>query len=254
VTRWRITVEYDGTRFVGWQCQDNGLSIQDAIETAIFRFSGERPRVFGAGRTDAGVHAIGQVAHFDLAKEVAADTVAEALNAHLRPHRIAVHQAMATAPDFDARFSATERAYRYRIINRRAPLALDRDQAWLVRVPLDDEAMVQAAARLVGQHDFSTFRASRCQANSPVRTLDRLDVSRNGDEIRIEARARSFLHHQVRNLIGTLKFVGEGKWTAEDVSRALAAKDRSAGGPTAPAHGLTLLAVHYDNEDIGSAT
>ncbi len=243
--RWRITVEYDGAGFVGWQRQANGPSIQEAIETAIFRFSGESPRVFGAGRTDAGVHASGQVAHFDLAKETEADTVADALNAHLRPHPIAVRQAAPAAPDFDARLSAIGRSYRYRIVNRRAPLALERGRAWLVRVPLDHAAMSQAAERLVGKHDFSTFRARLCQARSPVRTLDRLDVHREGEEIFIEAEARSFLHHQVRNMVGTLKLVGEGKWSPDDVALALAARDRASGGPTAPADGLCLTAVRY---------
>ena len=245
MTRWRIAVEYDGTGFVGWQRQDNGPSIQQALETAIFRFSGETPRVFGAGRTDAGVHALGQVAHFDLAKPTRADTVADALNAHLRPQPIAVLDAEAAAPGFDARLSARERAYRYRILNRRAPLTTERDRAWLVQTPLDATAMREAAARLIGKHDFSTFRASLCQARSPVKTLDVLEVARDGDEIRIDARARSFLHHQVRNLVGTLRLAGEGKWTADDVSVALEARDRGRGGPTAPARGLYLTEVLY---------
>ena len=245
MTRWRITVEYDGTGFVGWQRQDNGPSIQEALETAIARFSGEAPRVFGAGRTDAGVHASGQVAHFDLEKTARADTVADALNAHLRPDPIAVLDAMAVEPGFDARLSARERAYRYRIVNRRAPLTTDRSHAWPVRTPLDATAMSEAAARLVGKHDFSTFRASLCQARSPVKTLDVLDVGRDGEEIRIEARARSFLHRQVRNIVGTLKLVGEGKWNADHVTAALEARDRGKGGPTAPACGLYLTEVLY---------
>ena len=245
MTRWRIAVEYDGTGFVGWQRQDNGPSIQQALETAIFRFSGETPRVFGAGRTDAGVHALGQVAHFDLAKPTCADTVADALNAHLRPQPIAVLDAEAVAPGFDARLSARERAYRYRILNRRAPLTTERDRAWLVQTPLDATAMREAAARLIGKHDFSTFRASLCQARSPVKTLDVLEVARDGNEIRIDARARSFLHHQVRNIVGTLRLAGEGKWTADDVSAALEVRDRRRGGPTAPARGLYLTEVLY---------
>ena len=245
MTRWRITVEYDGTGFVGWQRQDNGPSIQETLETAITRFSGEAPRVFGAGRTDAGVHASGQVAHFDLEKTARADTVADALNAHLRPDPIAVLDATAVEPGFDARLSARERAYRYRIVNRRAPLTTDRSRAWPVRTPLDAAAMSEAAARLVGKHDFSTFRASLCQARSPVKTLDVLDVGRDGEEIRIEARARSFLHHQVRNIVGTLKLVGEGKWNADHVTAALEARDRGKGGPTAPACGLYLTEVLY---------
>ena len=245
MTRWRVTVEYDGTGFVGWQRQNNGPSIQEALETAIQRFSGETPRVFGAGRTDAGVHAFAQVAHFDLARDTRADTVADALNAHLRPDPIAVLDATAVEPGFDARLSARERAYRYRIFNRRAPLTTERDRAWLVQTPLDAEAMNEAAARLVGKHDFSTFRASLCQARSPVKTLDILEVARDGNEIEIEARARSFLHHQVRNMVGTLKLVGEGKWSAEDVTAALEARDRGKGGPTAPACGLYLTEVLY---------
>ena len=245
MNRWRITVEYDGTGFVGWQRQDNGQSVQAAIETAIFRFTGESPRVFGAGRTDAGVHARGQVAHFDLERETTAHTVAEALNAYLRPDPIAITEAAPAAEDFDARRSATGRAYCYRIINRRAPLTVERDHAWLVRAALDMEAMERAAARLVGRHDFTSFRASRCQALSPVRTLDVLKVTRDGDEIRIDAQAQSFLHHQVRNMVGTIKLVGEGRWSPDDVSRALEACDRARGGPTAPAQGLCLMAVRY---------
>ena len=245
MTRWRITVEYDGTGFVGWQRQDNGPSIQEALETAIARFSGETPRVFGAGRTDAGVHASGQVAHFDLERTTRADTVADALNAHLRPDPIAVLDANAVEESFDARLSARERAYRYCIVNRRAPLTTGRDRAWLVQTPLDAGAMHEAAQRLVGQHDFSTFRASLCQARSPVKTLDMVDVARDGDEILVETRARSFLHHQVRNIVGTLKLVGEGKWSADDVTAALEARDRGKGGPTAPACGLYLTEVLY---------
>ena len=245
MTRWRITVEYDGAGFVGWQRQDNGPSIQAALEAAIAGFSGETPRVFGAGRTDAGVHALGQVAHFDLARPTPAETVADALNAHLRPAPIAVLEAAEAGPGFDARLSARERAYRYRIVNRRAPLTTARGRAWLVQTRLDAAAMRAGADRLVGRHDFSTFRASLCQARSPVKTLDALDVARDGEEIRIDARARSFLHHQVRNIVGTLKLVGEGKWSADDVAAALAARDRRRGGPTAPAHGLYLTEVLY---------
>ncbi len=248
--RWRITVEYDGTGFVGWQRQDNGPSIQEAIETAIFGFSGESPRVFGAGRTDAGVHATGQVAHFDLARQATADTVAAALNAHLRPRPIAVRETAPAPAGFDARLSAIGRRYRYRIVNRRAPLTLERDRAWLVPVRLDHAEMGRAAQCLIGRHDFSTFRASLCQADSPVRTLDRLEVRRTGEEILVEAEARSFLHRQVRNMVGTLKLVGEGKWNPDDVGRALDARDRAAGGPTAPAHGLYLMEVRYRPQDV----
>ena len=244
-TRYRLTLEYDGSDFVGWQRQDNGRSIQQSIEEAIERFSGESVRVFGAGRTDAGVHALGQVAHFDLAKTTDAETVANALNAHLRPDPIAVLAAEAVDQDFDARISARMRAYEYLIVNRRAPLTVRHSRAWHVARPLDAAAMYEAAQTLVGNHDFSTFRANHCQAKSPVKTLDTLDVERMDDEIRVFARARSFLHHQVRNMVGTLELVGAGKWTADDVSVALAACDRRHGGPTAPADGLYLVAVGY---------
>lgn len=243
--RYRLILEYDGTGFVGWQRQDNGLAVQQVVEEAIERFSGERVPLFAAGRTDAGVHALGQVAHFDLVRDVGAATVRDAINFHLRPAAVAVRVAERAADDFHARFSATGRAYCYRVINRRAPLVLDHDRAWWVPVPLDAAAMHVAAQELIGQHDFSSFRAAPCQAKSPVKTLNALDVARDGDEIRIIARARSFLHHQVRNMVGTLKLVGEGKWTADDVRRALAARDRAAGGPTAPACGLYLTDVLY---------
>jgi tRNA pseudouridine38-40 synthase len=249
VTRYRLLVEYDGSGFVGWQRQDNGPSVQAAIEAAILKFSGETVAVFGAGRTDAGVHARGQVAHFDLVKETTPRTVADALNAHLRPAPIAILAAEVAAPDFDARLSARRREYLYRIVNRRAPLALDAARAWYVPVALDAAAMHAAAQVLVGRHDFTTFRAALCQARSPVKTLDALDVSRDGEEIRVAARARSFLHHQVRNMVGTLRLVGEGKWTAADVAAALGARDRRSGGPTAPPEGLCLMAVRYDEPD-----
>ena len=248
MTRWRITVEYDGTPFVGFQRQKNGPSVQAALEDAIAKFSGERVTVHCAGRTDAGVHARGQVCHFDLERARAADTVRDAINAHLRPQPVAVLDAVEAASDFHARFSARGRAYLYRIVNRRAPLAIEAGRAWLVQASLDAEAMHAAAQRLVGKHDFATFRAAECQALSPVKTLDALDVTRAGDEIRVEARARSFLHHQVRNMVGTLKLVGEGKWTADDVTAALEARDRAKGGPTSPAHGLYLMAVRYGDE------
>ena len=243
--RYRITVEYDGTDFVGFQRQTNGPSVQQALEEAIEKFCGERVTVHCAGRTDAGVHALGQVCHFDLARERPEGKVRDAMNAHLRPLPVAVLSAARAPERFHARLSAKGRAYRYRIVNRRAPLALDAGRAWLVQAPLDAAAMQEAAQRLVGRHDFSTFRASECQAKTPVKTLDALEVSRAGEEIAVAARARSFLHHQVRNMVGTLKLVGEGKWTADDVIAALAARDRSAGGPTAPAHGLYLVEVMY---------
>ncbi len=245
-TRYKLILEYDGSDFVGWQRQDNGMSIQEAVETAIERFSGERVRVFGAGRTDAGVHALGQVAHFDLAKDTNAETVANALNAHLRPDPISVLAAEVADENFDARLSARMRAYEYLIVNRRAPLTVERGRAWQVPRALDATAMHKAAQCLLGNHDFSTFRASLCQAKSPIKTLDALDVERSGERIRVSARARSFLHHQVRNMVGTLEFVGAGKWTANDVAAALAACDRTHGGPTAPADGLYLVEVGYE--------
>jgi tRNA pseudouridine38-40 synthase len=243
--RYKLTIEYDGTPFVGWQRQDNGPSVQAALEAAIQKFTGENVTTVAAGRTDAGVHALGQVVHADLAKDWPAGTVRDALNFHLQPHPIAVLEAEAVPDDFHARLSAVERRYLYRILNRRALPAVDRDRVWHVPHPLDDVAMHEAAQVLVGHHDFTTFRASICQARSPVKTLDQLDVRRDGDEIRIVARARSFLHHQVRNMAGTLKLVGDGKWTRQDVAEALAARDRARGGPTAPASGLYLTGVRY---------
>ncbi len=245
MTRYKLTIEYDGGPFVGWQRQENGLAVQQAIEEAVTAFCGETTAVNGAGRTDSGVHALGQVAHLDLARPADPDRLRDALNFHLKPHPIVVLQAEAVADDFHARFSATARAYRYRLLNRRPPPVLDRGRVWWVPHPLDAEAMNEAAKGLLGRHDFTTFRATLCQAASPVKTLDRLTVARRDDEIMIEARARSFLHHQVRNMVGTLKLVGEGKWTAEDVRRALTARDRAAGGPTAPAEGLYLTEVLY---------
>ncbi len=243
--RYRLLLEYDGGPFSGWQRQDNGPSVQGALEEAIFQLSGERVTVMGAGRTDAGVHARGQVAHFDLAKEFPPDTVRDALNYHLRPNPVVVLEATNAASDFQARFSATARHYRYRIVCRRASLALDVGRAWHVARVLDHERMHEAAQTLVGRHDFTTFRAVECQANSPVKTLDRLDVSATGEDIFIDASARSFLHNQVRSFVGTLKLVGEGKWTARDVADALAACDRSRCGPVAPAEGLYLMRVDY---------
>ncbi len=245
MTRYKLVLEYDGGPFVGWQRQDNGPSVQAALEEAVAAFCGERVTAHAAGRTDAGVHALGQVAHVDIAKATDADTVRDALNFHLKPAPVAVIAAEAASDDFHARFSATGRRYLYRIVNRRAPLALERGRAWFVPAQLDAAAMHDAAQVLVGRHDFTSFRAAECQAKSPVKTLDRLDVARNGDELRIEAAARSFLHHQVRNMVGTLRRVGEGKWSAADVGAALARRDRSAAGPTAPAEGLYLVGVDY---------
>jgi tRNA pseudouridine38-40 synthase len=244
--RYKLLIEYNGTPFVGWQVQENGASVAGTIEAAFERFAGERPKVSGAGRTDAGVHALGQVAHVDLGKNWDTDTVRDALNAHLRPHPVAILNCEQMPADFDARFSAIARHYRYRIVARRADLALDRDRAWRIGKPLDAEAMHAAARRLIGNHDFTTFRSVECQAKSPVKTLDQLDVTRAGEEILIEASARSFLHHQVRSMVGSLAQVGEGRWSADDLARALAARDRSACGPVAPACGLYLVRVDYD--------
>ncbi len=245
MTRYKLVLEYDGRDFVGWQRQDNGPSVQAALESAVEGFCGERAAVAGAGRTDSGVHALGQVAHVDIQKPTTGDQVRDALNFHLKPQAIAVLSATPVAEDFHARFSANRRCYLYRIVNRRAPLALDRGRAWFVPVALDEAAMDAAAQVLVGKHDFSSFRAAECQAKSPVKTLDRLTVARRGEEITVEAQARSFLHHQVRNMVGTLKLVGEGKWTAEQVADALTRRDRRAAGPTAPAEGLYLVSVGY---------
>ncbi len=243
--RYKLTIEYDGTPFVGWQVQDNGPSVQGVLVDAIAAFTGERAALCGAGRTDAGVHALGQVAHVDLAKDWDGDTVRDALNAHLRPHPIAVLAAEQVAESFDARFSASKRHYLYRISNRRADLALEGNRAWRVPRPLDCAAMHAAAQRLVGRHDFTTFRAAECQAKSPVKTLDRLDVARDGEDVRVTASARSFLQHQVRSMVGSLAHVGEGKWSADDLATALAARDRAACGQVAPPQGLYLVRVEY---------
>ncbi len=245
MTRYRLRIEYDGRDFVGWQRQDNGPSIQAALEEAVRRFCGETVTVHGAGRTDAGVHALGQVAHFDLTQEVTPDRLCAALNHYLKPAPVAVLAAAVAEPDFHARFSATQRAYLYRIVNRRAPLALDRGRAWFVPAPLDAAAMDQAAQALVGRHDFTSFRSSECQAKSALKTLDAFQVVRRGDEIRLTVRALSFLHHQVRAMAGSLKLVGTGKWRPAMLEQALAARERGAAGPTAPAAGLYFLEVRY---------
>ncbi len=244
--RYKLTIEYDGAPFVGWQRQDNGPSIQGALEDAVFAFCGEHVSVHGAGRTDTGVHALGQVVHLDLAGEKPGDTVQAAVNFHLKPNPIVVTRTEIVPADFHARFSATARRYRYLILNRRAPPALDRGRVWHVPVPLDAEAMAEAARLLIGNHDFNSFRSAACQAASPVKTLDQLDVGRDGDLISIDVGARSFLHNQVRILVGTLQLVGRGRWSRSDVADALAARDRTRAGPTAPPQGLCLMAVHYD--------
>jgi tRNA pseudouridine38-40 synthase len=243
--RYKLTLEYDGRPFRGWQRLSEGPSVQQAIEEAVCAFCGETTRVLGAGRTDAGVHALGQVAHLDLAREVAPETLRNALNHHLRPQPVVVLEAAHVADDFHARFSARARHYRYRIVNRRPPLALAAGQAWQVAVPLDAEVMHEAAQRLLGHHDFTSFRSSICQAATPNKTLDRLNVVRHCEVVEIAASARSFLHHQVRNMVGSLKLVGQGKWPVERIEAVLEARDRAQAGPTAPACGLFLVRVDY---------
>ena len=245
MARYKLTIEYDGRPFVGWQIQDNGPSVQGVLARALEAFCGEKVSVHGAGRTDAGVHALGQVGHVDLARDWDEDTVRDALNAHLRPHPVAILKAERVDGSFDARFSAVRRHYLYRIVNRRADLALERGRAWRIGQPLDLPAMQAAAERLVGRHDFTTFRNVECQAKSPVKTLDQLEVHRAGDDLKVVASARSFLHSQVRSMVGALALVGEGKWTADDVSVALAKRDRAACAPVAPPDGLYLVKVDY---------
>ncbi|MDP4795938.1 MAG: tRNA pseudouridine(38-40) synthase TruA [Rhodospirillales bacterium] len=244
--RYKLTVEYDGGPFLGWQRQGEGLTVQMVLEQAAFGLCGTETLVQGAGRTDSGVHALAQVAHVDFDKDYPAETVRDALNYHMRPHPVSILHAMVVDDDFHARFSATGRAYLYRILNRRSPPAVDFGRVWWVAAPLDAGLMHEAAQSLLGNHDFSTFRAADCQAKSPVKTLDRLDVSRAGEEIHIVCEARSFLYHQVRNFTGTLQLVGSGKWRPRDVAAALAKCDRAAGGPTAPPEGLYLTRVRYD--------
>jgi tRNA pseudouridine38-40 synthase len=243
--RYKLTIEYDGTPFVGWQMQASGLSVQGLLTDAVEALCGERVEVHGAGRTDAGVHALGQVAHIELSSAQRPDALRDGLTAHLRPHPVAVLGAEQTTDDFHARFSATRRHYLYRIVNRRPDLALDRGRAWRVPQQLDAERMHEAAQHLIGKHDFTTFRAAECQAASPLKTLDRLAVRRVGDRVDIEASARSFLHHQVRSMVGSLAWVGTGRWSADDLLAALEARDRSRCGPVAPAAGLFLMRVDY---------
>lgn len=243
--RYRLTLEYDGRGFVGWQRQANGVSVQQALEAAIGRLAGAAPTAVAAGRTDAGVHALAQVVHVDLERAWPLRTLLDAVNFHLKPHAISVLDAAEVGPEFHARFSATERRYLYRIVNRRANLTFDRGLAWRVGPQLDAGAMHEAARALLGRHDFTTFRAAQCQAASPVKTLRALDVRRAGEEVLIEARARSFLHRQVRSMVGSLKLVGEGKWSAAQLAAALEACDRAACGPVAPPDGLYLADVRY---------
>ena len=243
--RYKLTIEYDGAPFSGWQFQADRTTVQGVLTAALEALTDEKTLVQGAGRTDAGVHARGQVAHIDLAKEWDPGTVRDALNAHLRPHPVAVLAAERVAEDFNARTSARKRHYLYRIINRRPDLTFDLKYAWRVPRPLDAAAMHEAAQRLVGRHDFTTFRSTECQANSPQKTLDQLDVVRDGVDVLVRASARSFLHNQVRSMVGSLVLAGVGEWSADELARVLAARDRSACGPVAPPDGLYLMKVDY---------
>ncbi|QIG49506.1 tRNA pseudouridine(38-40) synthase TruA [Nordella sp. HKS 07] len=246
MARYKMIIEYDGGPFAGWQLQADALTVQGVLEDAVSVLAGgERPVVHAAGRTDAGVHAIGQVAHVDLERSWQTRILRNAINAHLRPHPVSVLAVEEVGPNFHARFSAIRRHYLYRIVNRPAPLALEQGKAWWHPVPLDHKAMHEAAQALLGKHDFTTFRASSCQAQSPVKTLDRLDVTRDSDVIDIFVEARSFLHHQVRSMVGSLKLVGEGKWPVEEIGNALHAHDRTRCGPVAPPTGLYLTQVDY---------
>jgi tRNA pseudouridine38-40 synthase len=247
VTRWKLILEWDGAPFMGWQRQDHGPSVQDALEQAATRMTGEEVTAHAAGRTDAGVHALAMAVHIDLAKDLTGHRLAEGLNALLRPAPVAVLSAEPVAPDWHARFSCSGRRYLYRIANRRAPLTLDRGRAWRLAKPLDLEAMKQGAAHLLGHHDFTTFRSVHCQSDSPLKTLDRLDVEPAGEEIHIFAAARSFLHHQVRSMVGCLGLVGMGQWRADDMKAALEARDRSALGLNAPAEGLYFAEATYES-------
>ena len=245
MTRWRLTIEYDGRPFMGWQRQDHGPSVQQRLEEAIFRMTGELAAVHAAGRTDAGVHALAMAAHVEIEKGVTEHRLREGLNALVRPHPISVLAVDRMPDDWHARFSCIGRKYLYRILNRRAPPALDRGRVWHVAVPLDAEAMAEGAAMLVGRHNFTTFRSVQCQSDSPVKTLDRLDVRRVGGEVHIEAAARSFLHHQVRSMVGCLALVGRGQWQPGDIRRALEARDRAELGFNAPAEGLYFVEALY---------
>jgi tRNA pseudouridine38-40 synthase len=245
MTRFRLTVEFDGRPFMGWQRQAHGPSVQQAIEEAVAAVTGEPGILHAAGRTDAGVHALAMTAHVDIAKPIAPFRLMEALNAHLRPDPVAILGCEVVPDDWHARFSCIGREYVYRIVNRRAPLTLDLGHAWRIARTLDTEAMHQAAQILVGRHDFTTFRSVQCQAESPLKSLDRLDVRREGDAVLVEAAARSFLHHQVRSMVGCLALVGQGQWTADDLRAALEAKDRAELGLNAPAEGLYFVRAYY---------
>ena len=245
MTRWRLTVEYDGQPFMGWQRQDHGPSVQQTLEEALERMTGERAAFAAAGRTDAGVHALAMSAHVDVDKSLTAHRLREGLNALVRPQPVSVLNVTEVVSDWHARFSCAGRRYLYRILNRRAPAALDAGRVWHVAVPLDAEAMQAAAAHLIGRHDFTTFRSVHCQSESPVKTLDRLEVSREGEEIHIHAAARSFLHHQVRSMVGCLAMVGRGQWSPGDMKKALEAADRAALGLNAPPQGLYFVEAVY---------
>ena len=250
MTRFRLLVEYDGRPFMGWQRQGHGPSVQQAIEEAALAITGETVTVHAAGRTDAGVHALAMSAHVDIARPITPFRLSEGLNARLRPLPVAILAAETVPDDWHARFSCTGRRYLYRIVNRRAPLALEAGRAWQVAVGLDAEAMHEAAQRLVGRHDFTTFRSAHCQADDPVKSLDRLTVRREGEQIEIAAAARSFLHHQVRSMVGCLQLVGRGKWRGEDLAAALQARDRAALGLNAPPDGLYFVEAVYEGEPL----
>jgi tRNA pseudouridine38-40 synthase len=245
VTRWRLTIEYDGGPFMGWQRQDHGPSVQQTLEEALRRMTGEQAVFTAAGRTDAGVHALAMSAHVDIARDLTPHRLREGLNALVRPQPISVLEVETVADDWHARFSCLGRRYLYRILSRRAPPALDTGKVWHIAVPLAVEAMREGAAHLIGRHDFTTFRSAQCQSDSPVKTLDRLDVFRNGEEIHVTAAARSFLHHQVRSIVGCLALVGRGQWNPGDMRMALDARDRAALGFNAPPHGLYFVEALY---------
>jgi tRNA pseudouridine38-40 synthase len=245
VTRWRVTIEYDGGPFMGWQRQEHGPSVQQTLEEALQHMTGEQAVFTAAGRTDAGVHALAMAAHVDVTKALTAHRLRDGLNALVRPHPISVLEVEQVAGDWHARFSCIGRRYLYRILNRRAPPALDLGRVWHIAFPLDVEVMAEGAAMLVGRHDFTTFRSAQCQSDSPVKTLDRLEVRRIGEEIHVEAAARSFLHHQVRSMVGCLALVGRGQWKPDDMRRALEARERAALGLNAPPHGLYFVEAIY---------
>jgi len=245
MTRWRLRIEYDGAPFMGWQRQEHGPSVQQTLEEALHQMTGELATFTAAGRTDAGVHALAMSAHVDIARQLTPHRLREGLNALVRPHPVSVLDVEQVADDWHARFSCVGRRYRYRILNRRAPPALDVGKVWHIAVPLDVEAMAEGAAHLIGRHDFTTFRSAQCQSDSPVKTLDRLEVTRVGEEIHVKAAARSFLHHQVRSMVGCLALVGREQWQPDDMRKALEAADRAALGLNAPPHGLYFVEAIY---------